>query len=274
MSKAEHHPLPLYLTLSTGSLAPLAVLLGLRAAGDRIEASTLSCALIILTGLAIASICAYEISNTASRIKAIICPSIFQDNTGFLAGICRSHIGVIITAAITGLAISVSLLIFISTVPIAFFGLLAAASLTFAVLRIRFSTTFATLFKSHAATISRRLTLTALLTFFLMGAYFLILMTLPSTGLRPGTPDIPQEIMATVHHGCHIFQDLIRTSHFIDLTIRSLSEYEEIGGAVYLALIASFMSAVPIIGYIVLTRFSYERTRLLVTGSPAGKSGA
>lgn len=267
--KTAYHPNYLRVILGS-SIAPLS-LLGFRIAGQYQLASMTACVFVAVIWLFISFTVFRELWTTSLRIKKIICPAILEKSSGLLARICQSNIGIAISSFLVSAGFGMALLVFSYTIPITYFIALIIGAILFSVIRAHFSRIFGNHFKHHAVVVTRRVALTSVIVFVLMAAYISTLFGDIDPSLRPSSPELVNMVVNTITHDCKAFQDLARTSYFIDLTLQSTRNIEEISGWLYVAILAIFISAVPIVGFVMYTRFFYElalprsqRSRLLM----------
>lgn len=248
------HP---YLGLAGALLVP-ALLLLFRWLGQQELGAVVACVLVVVAGAAITWAVGRESWDSVSRVKQVICESILQNNEGLLARFCRAQISRVVTALFVGLMLALSLLVFAYTVPLAYFAIFFAGALLFVVVRMLAEGVFEVHVKPPLDILTRRFMVTGVVVFILMITYFITSALAPSTGLAVNSPEVPQHVTATVFHDCRVFQHLVRTAAFVDYNIRALRDIPEIGGWVFLAMFASFLSAVPMIAYVMCVRFGYE----------------
>lgn len=248
------HP---YLGLAGALLVP-GLLLLFRWLGQQEIGAAAACTLVIAFWAAIAFLIGRESWDSVTRVRETLCEQILVNNTGLLARFCRARISNILSAFFMAVMLSSALLVFVYTVPLVYFAILFAGALVFVGVRMLAEGVFEVHVKPPLDVLTRRFMVTGLVVFVLMVTYFVTSALAPSTGLAPGSPEVAQHIKATVSHDCRMFQHLARTSAFVDYNIRALRDIPEIGGWVFLAMFVSFLSAVPMIGYVICVRFGYE----------------
>jgi lipid-A-disaccharide synthase-like uncharacterized protein len=248
-----------------GACIPPALLLLLNKTNGMPLPPAVACSFVGTLWLAAAFIIGRESWDSVTRMKRILCDALLRENVGLVATFCRARVTNFISAIFVGVLFSTALLVFTYTVPISFFVVLFVASVVFVAIRVLAQKIASKYANTAASVLTRRFAVTGLVGGLLMVCYFGWAILTPVEAFKPGSPDVADHVINTIEHGCRTFQHLARTSAFVDTTIRSLGNIPEIGGWIFLATFASFLSAVPMVAFVMCVRFGYESLSLVAS---------
>ena len=238
-------------------IAPLA-LLGFRFSDIPIADERASCVLLTIFWITLSAILAFELKRAATHIANILSQAIFKSQESLYARVLRSHISIFAGSIVLGLLFSLMLLVFVFTVEIYFFIPLFLAALLYSFLHTKLGVYASTHTNEPATAISTTFSVTTVVVLLLAAAHIAFALAMPSTGMAPGTLDVYDHIISTISHSCSAFQHLARTMGFMDFTVRSLREIDEVGGWLFVSTFLALFSIVPFLAFTICTRFFCE----------------